>query len=164
MYFPRRWLHNALGTHHMCCHLVLLGLAQYKPGLTNWACSRIWVHSACAAILALLWLVQSKPSRSAQAWTRQAQAELDDSTCVVYPAPQTPMDDGNVTQWASFSLTTASSLFFSSCFRPNSDCEFSHALHTQNQLRVEYSKFVLYSNDHILRQSDIETNSLFRQF
>ena len=39
--------------------------------------------------LALLGLVQSKPSWSAQACTAQAQAELDGTTCAVYPAPQT---------------------------------------------------------------------------
>ena len=42
----------------MCCHLALLGLAQ------------------------------GKPSWSAQACTGQAQAELDDNTCAVYPAPE----------------------------------------------------------------------------
>ena len=31
---------RALGTQHMCCHLVLLGLAQCKPGLTNWLALR----------------------------------------------------------------------------------------------------------------------------
>ena len=48
---------QALGTQHMCCHLILLGLVQCKPGLTNWACPG------------------------------QAQAELDGSTCEVDPAP-----------------------------------------------------------------------------
>ena len=41
----------------MCCPLVLLGLVQYEPGLTNWACSG------------------------------QAQAAQDGSIDAVYPAP-----------------------------------------------------------------------------
>ena len=54
----RPLLHQALGTQHMCCHL------------------------------ALLELVQSKPSLSAQACTGQDQAELDGSTCGVCPVPE----------------------------------------------------------------------------
>ena len=42
----------------------------------------MWYH------LALLGLAQSKPSLSAQTCTRQAQAELDGSTCAVYPVPK----------------------------------------------------------------------------
>ena len=49
---------KALDTQQMCCHLVLLGLAQCKPGLTNWACSG------------------------------HAQTALEGSTCDVYPAPK----------------------------------------------------------------------------
>ena len=57
--FPRfpPTLPKALGTHHMCCHLTLLGLSQ------------------------------SKSSWSAKDRTGQAKAELDGGTCAVYPAP-----------------------------------------------------------------------------
>ena len=45
--------------HITCAAItVLLGLAQCRPGLTNWACSG------------------------------QAQAALDGNTCAVYPAPK----------------------------------------------------------------------------
>ena len=33
---PSLALPSVLGTQYMCCHLVLLWLAQCKPGLTNW--------------------------------------------------------------------------------------------------------------------------------
>ena len=65
---------QALGTHHMCFHLVLLGPVQCKPGLTNWACSG------------------------------QAQAALDGSTCAVYPAPDGAEGEGFQTSLHSFYL------------------------------------------------------------
>ena len=30
---------SEIARHPLCCHLALLGLAQCKPGLTNWTCS-----------------------------------------------------------------------------------------------------------------------------
>ena len=41
--------------------------------------------------LVLFGLAQSKPSGQAQAWTGQAQAELDGATVRVYPAPKTSL-------------------------------------------------------------------------
>ena len=83
-------------THRLCCHLALLGLANSKPGLTNWASpsSARWhikgkgFGYTVAPSIALL----ACPD---QAWlvcpdleSRQARSALDGTTWHVYPPPK----------------------------------------------------------------------------
>ena len=99
-------------THRLCCHLALLGLANSKPGLTNWASpsSARWhikgkgFGYTVAPSIALLacpdqaWLVcpdQAWLVCPDQAWlvcpdleSRQARSALDGTTWHVYPPPK----------------------------------------------------------------------------